>query len=97
MNKTIWKFPLNLGENRFQAPLVFEPLYLDMQDHAICLWALVVDNPELEEKRILISGTGHPVAMKYRYVDSVQHAGFVWHAWHEMTPYKGVQGAPFEQ
>lgn len=58
--KTVWKFPLVVDDAQVIAmPANAHILTVQVQGETPCIWALV--NPEMpaEERKILISGTGH--------------------------------------
>lgn len=83
MNKTIWKYAF-AGKTRvtFEMPIGSEPVRVATQGDDICIWAVV--SPETEEKELrkfYISGTGHGVAMKDRYIGSATQGPFEWHIW----------------
>lgn len=56
--KTIWKYPLNPGENKLTMPVDAKLLALHSQQNRPTLWALVDDKAEKEARTIITVGTG---------------------------------------
>ncbi len=79
--KTIWKYPLALGENLLDMPRGAELLAVQMQGGAPMLWALVdVGSAGREQRRLRVVGTGHTLPQAVgRYVCTFQEPPFVWH------------------
>lgn len=62
MDKTIWKFPLEISDTiRLDMPLGAEVLSVQMQDGTPTLWALVEPAMPLTAYSFRVFGTGHPV------------------------------------
>lgn len=60
MAKTIWKFPLRIGEQKLEMPAGAEILCLATQRDVCCLWAIVeVPARPAEIRKICVYGTGH--------------------------------------
>lgn len=80
MNKTIWKFPLDLEDSQIiDIPIGAKFLTAQVQG-CICIWAVVDPGKVSERRRILIRGTGHPfTGSEERYIGTVMDRAFVWH------------------
>ena len=92
MNRSIWKFPLDLHDCAVDGTLTITvPASADILSVAdqpgigICLWAMVDANAEKKPHRILIMGTGRTMPLEYvelvRFVGTVVTFGgkLVWH------------------
>ena len=81
--KTIWKYPLVLGQRQtICIPKGFKILTVQEQHGVICLWAEVIPPSQLENVIIKVVGTGHAeVTDVDEYLGTVQtNSGlFVWH------------------
>lgn len=89
MNKTIWKFTLELTDIQpLFMPEKAEILTVQNQDNRICLWAIV--NPELpsEERSFEVHGTGHSIyydmGMDRKYIGTAQMGALVWHVFERL-------------
>lgn len=102
---TIWKYKLTyklgapLEEQELEMPMGAAPLTVQMQEDALCLWAIV--NPEAPKlnHKVYVFGTGGrlpdidpTVTHRYRhgyiergYIGSVQDGPYVWHVFWGMT------------
>ena len=84
MNTTIYKYPLDEERvgNIISAP-IFKPLKVDYQNGIPMLWAIINEDAEPEEWRVLRIGTGWPVAglefENYLNTTVAQSEPFVWH------------------
>lgn len=86
-NHTVWKFELSISDYYdILIPRGAKILTVQMQDHAICAWALVDQNAPMVNRKFRIAGTGHQLviegtAVEMQYVGSVQQLGgaLVWH------------------
>jgi len=62
MNKTIWKFQLQVLDTQFiWIPKNAEILSVQNQNESLCIWALVNPTEETEERCFEVFGTGHEV------------------------------------
>jgi hypothetical protein len=81
MNKTIWKFIVDI--TRLQTiimPIGAEILHVDVQHDLICLWAMVDPNAAREPRVIEVVGTGHSMPNEERkHLGTVLMDPFVWH------------------
>jgi len=60
MDKQIWKYPLETTDGQtIRMPKDSQILCVQTQFDRPCLWALVDPNQPLEDRHILIFGTGH--------------------------------------
>lgn len=58
--KTVWKYPLEVNDSQIVAmPANAHILTIQLQMGVPCLWALVNPEMPLEQRTILIAGTGH--------------------------------------
>ena len=77
MEKTIWKYELEITDNQnILMPISAEILTVQMQDGTPCLWALVNPKAETESRFLEIFGTGHPVSCDLgsarKYISTLQ-------------------------
>lgn len=78
----IFKYPLRLvDEQKIALPQRSQILTVQMQNEALCLWALVDPNLPLEKRIIRVVGTGNEFddPEKCFYLGTVQERVFVWH------------------
>lgn len=65
MEREIWKFPIHAQkEQTIQMPAESEIIYVDVQERLgeqpqPCIWALVDPKLDMEDRNILLIGTGH--------------------------------------
>lgn len=83
--KTIWKFELKVTDRQaILLPPNSEPLSVQVQKGAVCLWAMADDKaPATEPLKIRILGTGHPIIGSIgRHLGTFQLSGgdLVFHA-----------------
>ena len=78
--RTVWKFPVRLGDNVIEGPGLDSILHVDVQGGRPVAWATVETDRPLNTATLVISGTGH-TAPAGRYVNSFFEGPFVWHAW----------------
>lgn len=84
--RTIWKYEVGLGEiNTLVMPEDAELLRFDMQNGAMCLWAVVDDANQRESRRFRVAGTGFELRDLDRYVGTTQDGQFVWHLFEVMS------------
>jgi hypothetical protein len=73
MERTIFKYQLDLGPNDVQMPEGAEVLDVQMQRGEICLWALVSPSAPEVDRIFTIFGTGHPVpADGLKFIATIQ-------------------------
>lgn len=77
MNKTIWKFTLDLvDEQQVSLPKDAEILSVQVQNGNICLWALVDPEAEKETRYFEIFRTGHLIycdmRIERKFIGTVQ-------------------------
>jgi hypothetical protein len=80
--RTIWKYPLQIGRNTIQMPAGARVLTVQSQAGTPCLWALVFPHQEQEARVFDLYGTGHPMPANCgEYVGTVQDYGgqLIWH------------------
>lgn len=81
--KTVYKYPLLLEDRQLLSlPFGAKPLTVQLQNDALCLWALVDTDTDAESVPyyFAVCGTGHPVpAGDWDYLTTVQQGPFVWH------------------
>ncbi len=80
--KQIWKYRMSDSrEQLIQMPEGAEVLCVQLQREHPTLWALVNPLASLEERAILVVGTGWPMPLdSVRYIGTVYQAnGLVWH------------------
>jgi len=77
----VLKFPLAVESVQYiKLHDAAQILSVQVQDDAICLWALCPDMESTHERRIQIFGTGHDMpADTGLFVGTVQQRGYVWH------------------
>jgi len=62
MEKTIWKYELEVTDKQFiRMPKDAELLSVQNQNEKPCLWALVKPNTATEERCFEVFGTGNPI------------------------------------
>ena len=79
MNKTIWKYPLEIEDNQsVELPIDAEILTVQTVKDKPYLWALVNPDGKTETRFIEIFGTGHPVGydmgISRKYISTFQLA-----------------------
>ncbi len=87
--KTIWKFPIKVGENVVEMPVGAEVLSVQAQHGEPQMWALVRPGNDTEKRYFSVFGTGHNVAVRVtKYIDTFQlHGGhFVGHVFEVSEP-----------
>ena len=79
--KTIYKYQLKLEESQtLNLTKSYQILSVQLQSSALCLWAIVDPQMDLEKVEILVVGTGRPLPDgQLDYLATVQHGMFVWH------------------
>lgn len=83
--KTIWKFPLDVGDNLLEVPGNPQWLDVQVQDNVIMVWAVVDTAQPMKGHRIDIHGTGTaqaPSREEGTYLGTVQRNVCVWHVFH---------------
>lgn len=82
----IYKYPLVIeDEQNISMPLGAELLTVELQHGRPCLWAIVdEEQPNTEDRKLLIIGTGNPMPKVGKYLATFQSMGnggfsFVWH------------------
>lgn len=78
----IWKYMLNLEDAQtLSIPRGAQFLSVDNQRGQLCLWALVAEAAELEERTIAVIGTGNPIppGRSYRFLGTAVIETFAWH------------------
>ena len=89
MNRTIWKFPLAVGDvSQIAMPEGAEILSVQTQQEQPCLWALVDPGATLEARSFRLAGTGHPIFEdNIRFIGTFQLSGgsFVGHLFELMS------------
>lgn len=87
--RTIWKFPLKIGENLIQMPEGARPLTVQVQEGDVCLWADVLVDAPPEPRIFTLYGTGHPLpTIEYiQYIGTVQleEWGLVFHVYEKLN------------
>lgn len=81
--RTIWKFSLDcVHKQSVRMPVDAQILTIQMQGHAMTLWALCTPDLPTGERELRMYGTGMdiPEPRMGRYIATVQDtAGLVWH------------------
>ena len=81
--RTIWRFPVELGNNMIPMPEDSEILAFQLQNNAPHIWAIVDDEAPVSNRFFTLTGTGIPLiddAHISDYIGTVQDGGlFVWH------------------
>ena len=87
--KTIYKYPLDIGTSRFDAPPLFTPLYVGLDPSGqVCLWAEVENNDDPWcQLTVTMVGTGNVVNPEMKYVGTFIRGSFVWHVYYAHGPY----------
>jgi hypothetical protein len=80
---TIWKYPLVLVDAfSLEMPAGSIPLSVGMTNEGPMVWVAVPScNPEVEQHRFHLRGTGHPFPnlIAYRFIGTFQVFGLVYH------------------
>ena len=83
--RTIWKFEIPVGsEISLSTPALLHPVRVEvLEPEVVTMWAEVVTDDEMMERRYIVTGTGHPVATSWRYIGTGALPGgvLVWHLW----------------
>lgn len=82
----IWKWPLeSLEDQIIMVPVGTKIISAQIQDSRICVWGMFDKKQakNLKKTQVLIVGTGTGAEENlppiYRFIDTVQHNGFVFH------------------
>lgn len=79
IEKEVWKFALNPGENEVMMPNGAEVLSVQVQHNVPCLWALVDPEMQKEERTFEVFGTGHSIkydmGVERKYIGTFQLDG----------------------
>ncbi len=88
MEKTIWKFQLKLdGYQEVEMPADAEIIAIQIQDNAICVWAIVNPSAPVKVFKFEIFGTGRAMAdLPRKYVGTVYPDGYVFHVFINLAP-----------
>ena len=79
---TVHKFQFSIDDSvRIEMPMNAKVLHVECQDLIPCIWAHVNTANAKETRQFYVTGTGHPVAGRLRYIASFQQGQFVWHLW----------------
>lgn len=88
MKRQVWKYPIDVGENRITMPKGAKILTAQMQRDTPVLWAEVnvYDKHEelaCESRNILVTGTGHDIDrnLDLQYIATFQMSWMVWHVY----------------
>lgn len=78
---TVYKYPIQRGDSQWVAmPHGAKPLHVGLDPNGIlCLWALVEESKPMQDRRVYVVGTGHPINFNAHYVGSVNDGPYVWH------------------
>jgi hypothetical protein len=85
MNKTIWKFPLQIMDRQeIKVPMGAQILSVQVQDGIPCMWAMVEpDSSIFDTIYIEIFGTGHPIdcgnGNNRKFISTIQLRSLVFH------------------
>ena len=88
MTTMLW-YPVRIyngAETSIEMPEGAEVLHVHERQGEVCLWALVDTEREVETRRFVCAGTGHPIQHEvdiFSYIGTVHSAGivmvYVWH------------------
>lgn len=85
MARTIWKFPLAVTDRQtVRMPAASRMLHVGIQGGVPCLWAEVTPGVEIEERAVMIYGTGHdldPDRGEYLGTSQMHGGALVFHAY----------------
>ena len=71
MSATVWKFPIPIADDFvLKMPRDAEILFVGNQGDQACLWARVVPDRRVEDRRFYLRGTGHPIDLDCKHVGS---------------------------
>lgn len=81
--KTVWKYPFpeNVIDATFVVPDGGIFLRTAVQNGTLCMWFCVISDLPKEQRRFLVTGTGHPVPSDAKYCGSCSDGPFEWHVW----------------
>ena len=81
--KTIWKFEIDVYNQKATMPIKAKILTAQIQNNIICIWAEVDTEVEKEDVIFEIFGTNHEIpqnmGISREYVATVQQGPLVWH------------------
>ena len=82
--KTIYKYKIPEFEGELKLPKGAKILTTQVKDdEGMCIWALVDTDNSLEERKVIINGTGWKLddimKDKISYIATIQQEGYVWH------------------
>ena len=88
MDKTIWKYELNIRDKQTVImPKDAKIVSIQTQGHAASIWAIVDPEAETEEVEFHMFGTGHPISdeeYKRRYIGTIQIRSSVFHCFQKI-------------
>lgn len=97
----VWKTDLALadGVQIHQLPMGAKALHVGCQGENVCVWWLVDCGAVLEERQLLIVGTGHRWRTDWAtdrvYLGTTQQSVFLWHVFEEcVKPVGSLQQVP---
>ena len=74
--KSVFKYPIQItDEQEILAPIGWQPLSVQFQHGAPCIWALVDTANALVLQTVHVHGTGHPIEHNGRFLGTIQVAG----------------------
>ncbi len=80
MKKQIWKYKLDGVVNDIQIPMEAKVLTVQVQNEVPHIWVLVSPENEVETRKFMVVGTGHPFDdTSMKYIGTFQDGPFVWH------------------
>lgn len=82
INTAIWKYIVELAGRvqPFDIPIGAKVVAFQMQNGAMCMWAIVNRDLKLERRYFFIMGTGNEFESDgTNYIGTAQEGQFVWH------------------
>jgi hypothetical protein len=85
--KTIYKYQLQLGDQRILLPENAQVLSTGVQNNKILIWVLVDTDNTIVPRLISVVGTGWevPDMFRRRFIGTLQIENFVWHVFEEIV------------
>ena len=82
-NRTIWKFPVEIGPNHIRAPHGSKFLSIGWQEPRLVAWAEVDPWEDYSYYLLHVVGTGFEIEKSWRYHGTVQVGQYVWHLYQD--------------
>lgn len=89
MPQSIWKYPLEviIDKQTVFMPAGAQILSVENQHGRLCIWAIVDTSADLEDREIIVMGTGGPVPLgELDHIGTAIMGSLVWHVAEMLIP-----------